>query len=66
VGAMTIELELAKYTIFDREALGARNFKLYPGSSRETTPERIAHEINRSIANITSGNVEFLEDSDLD
>jgi len=57
-------LELAKYTLFDPEALGAANFKLYPGSSREAAPAAVAEEINRSIADILAGNFEVLPDEE--
>lgn len=66
VGIMANELELAKYTLFDPEALGAKNFKLYPGSGRETTPAKMAEQINKSIADVLAGNFEYLEDDQLD
>lgn len=59
-------LELAKYTLFDREAIGATNFKLYPGSSREASPAAVAEEINRSIADILAGNFVVLSDEEPD
>ena len=66
VGMMANELELAKYTIFDPEALGATNFKLFPGSSREITPAAVAEQVNKSIAEILAGNYDLLEDGDLE
>jgi len=63
---MANELELAKYTLFDSQALGANNVKLFPGSSREITPHAIAEQVNRSIADILAGNFELLDDTALD
>ena len=63
---MANELDLAKYTLFDPEALGAKNFKIYPGSSREAAPAMMAEQINKSVTDILAGNFSFLEDDKLD
>ena len=51
-------LEVAKYTLFDRGALGASDFKMFPGTSRDTTPEQVAEEITKAIAQIEAGDYE--------
>jgi hypothetical protein len=54
------QLEIAKHRLFDSDALGASNVKLFPGSDRDTTPERFAEEINRAISRIEAGDFEIV------
>lgn len=52
------QLEVAKKRLFDEDALGATNIKLFPGTSRDTTPEQFAEEINKAISQIEAGDYE--------
>lgn len=58
---MNTELTKAKETLFGPAGLGVSNFKLYPGTSRETTAEDIAKEINQAVAQIASGDFDALD-----
>jgi len=55
-------LEVAKYTLFNGEALAVTDFKAFPGASRENTPEQVAEEITRALAQIESGDFDILPD----
>jgi hypothetical protein len=55
-------LEAAKYTLFDKEAIGATDFKMFPGASRDSTPEQVAEEITKALAQIEAGDFDDLED----
>lgn len=61
---MTTQLDLAMHRLFDEDALHAANIKLYPGSSRDVTPERIAQEVNKAIAQIEAGDFVSVDDFD--
>jgi hypothetical protein len=52
------QLDLAKKRLFDKDALGVTNIKLFPGSSRDTTPEQFAEEINKAISQVEAGGYE--------
>jgi hypothetical protein len=56
------QLEIAKHRLFDGDAIGAVDIKLFPGSDRDTTPERFAEEINRAISRIEAGDFEIVEE----
>lgn len=49
------QLELAKKRLFDDDALAVSNIKLFPGSSRDTTADQFAEQINKSLSQIESG-----------
>jgi len=49
------QLDLAKERLFDKDALGVSNIKLFPGSSRDTTPEQFAEEVNKAISEVEAG-----------
>ena len=55
------KLEMAKKRLFDGEALEATNVKLFPGSSRDTTPEQFAEELNKAISQIEAGEFEEID-----
>lgn len=55
---MGSQLESAKRRLFDAESLNVENVKLFPGSSREATPEQMAEEINKALAQIEAGDYE--------
>ena len=63
-GKMTTQLGVAKHRLFDREALHADNVKLYPGSNRDATPEQMAEQVNKAIAQIDSGDFDTVDHSD--
>lgn len=59
---MGTQLELAKHRLFDRKMLHVSNVKLFPGGDREATPEQMAEQINKAIAQIEAGDFESVED----
>ena len=61
-GSMATQLETAKHRLFDKGALNADNVKLYPGSDRDATPEQMAEQINKAIAQIDAGDYEIVDD----
>jgi hypothetical protein len=61
---MGTQLELAKHILFDKDALDAVNVKLFPGSSRDATPEQMAEQINKTIAQIEAGDYDEVDLSD--
>lgn len=52
------QLEVAKHRLFDEKTLHAANVKLFPGSNREATPEQMAEQVNKAIAQIEVGDYE--------
>ncbi|MET4570628.1 hypothetical protein [Rhodanobacter soli] len=50
---MATNMKKAQELLFD--SLGATNFKMYPGFSRDSTPEEIAGEISNAIEQISGG-----------
>lgn len=57
---MATNMKAAQELLFGTEGLGASNFKMFPGHSREVTPEMIAGEITRAIQDISAGKGEEL------
>lgn len=55
-------LDVAKYRLFNQEALGASNVKMFPGSSRDVTPEQVAEEVMKGIAQIEAGDFDDASD----
>lgn len=55
---MATELELAKNRLYSENGLSVRNIKLFPGSSRDVTPEKIANQINIAISHIEAGDID--------
>lgn len=55
---MATNLKHAQDLLFGKDGLGASNFKLFPGFSREATSEDIAAEIAKSIEAISKGDFE--------
>lgn len=59
---MASNMQLAQELLFGAQGLGASNFKMFPGHSRETTAEEIAAEIVRALQESPSdGDVLALE-----
>lgn len=52
---MSTQLQTAKDTLFGETGLHASNFKMYPGSSREATPELVAAELNKAFQLLKEG-----------
>ena len=59
---MQTQLDMAKHMLFDQDALHVRNIKMYPGSSRDVTPEQMAAQINVAIASLMAGDYEDVTD----
>lgn len=55
---MTTNMKNAQELIFGAGSLGASNFKMFPGSSREATAESIAANVSAALAEIEAGNAE--------
>lgn len=51
-------IELAKRRLFDQSALDLSNFKIYPGTSRDVTPDKFAEEINKMLSQIDAEDFE--------
>lgn len=65
-GDMETQMDVAKHRLFDKEGLDADNIKLFPGTSRDATPEEMAEQVNRAIAQIEAGDYEIVDDLDDD
>ena len=61
---MGSHMELARHLLFDEDGLFAANVKLYPGASRDATPQQFAEQIKKSIAEIEAGDYEEVDLSD--
>lgn len=61
---MVTQLQLATTRLFGAESLRAANFKIFPGNSRDATPEQIAEQINKAISQIETGDFEDINDAD--
>ena len=60
---MQTQLEVAKYSLFDEAALHVRDVKLFPGSDRDVTPEQMAEQVNKAIAQLLAGDFEEMDES---
>lgn len=58
---MKTNMEVAKHRLFDKEGLDVSDIKLFPGSNRDATPEQMAEQINKAIAQIESGTAEEVD-----
>ncbi len=63
---MKSQLEVAKHQLFDESGLNAADIKLFPGSNRDATPEEMAEQIVRVIAQIEAGDFEEVDFDDED
>lgn len=52
---MDTNIKKAQELIFGANGIGASNFKMFPGLSRDVTPDAVAAEILKAIGEITSG-----------
>lgn len=55
---MGSQMEQAKRRLFDAESLNVDNVKLFPGGNREATPEAMAEQVNKALAQITADDYE--------
>jgi hypothetical protein len=56
------QIEIAKHRLFGDGGIDAGEFKIYPGTLRDITPEQIAEQINKSLSHIESGDFDDLND----
>ena len=61
---MNSQLETAKARLFGEEGLRAADIKLYPGSSRDASPEMMAEQVNNVLAQLERGEYEVIESFD--
>jgi hypothetical protein len=59
---MKTQMEIAKHRLFDKNELNARDIKLYPGTRRDATPEQMAEQVNKAIAQIVSGDYDVVDE----
>ena len=57
---MLTQLEAAKNTLFDRDALDVADIKIHPGSSRDATAEQMAEQVNKIVAQLMAGDYDDL------
>lgn len=55
------QIEIAKHRLFDNKSLAATNFGVARGSSRDTTSEQVAEQINRAISQVEAGDYEVAD-----
>jgi hypothetical protein len=55
------QVQKAKDRLYADEGLRASNLKLFPGSVREITPEELAEQINKAVAQIEAGDYDVVE-----
>jgi hypothetical protein len=55
------QMELAKSRLFGDGSLQVSNIKLFPGEARDSTPEQMAEEVKKSLAQIESGDYELVD-----
>lgn len=52
------QVEIAGHRLFDADALGATNFHVFPGASRDSTREQVAEQVNRVLSQLEAGDFE--------
>lgn len=55
------QLEQAKALLFGVGSMEVKNIKLFPGSSRDTTAEEFAKQINNVITSMLNGDAEEVD-----
>jgi hypothetical protein len=58
---MSTQMELAKSRLFGEGSLQVANIKLFPGSDRDSTPEQMAEQVKKSLAQIEAGDYELVD-----
>lgn len=59
---MGAKMEVAKHRLFDGDTLNVADIKLFPGSSRDVTPEQMAEQVSRIISQLENGDYELKDD----
>jgi hypothetical protein len=59
---MGTQVQLAGKRLFDADALGVKNIKLFPGSSRDISAEQLAREINKVLSELAAGDASTVEE----
>lgn len=57
------QLEMAQQALFGTDGLRVANVKLFPGSDRDITPERMAAQINQVLAELPDSDYENITSS---
>lgn len=55
---MATQMKAVRELLFGAQGLGASNFKMFPGFSREATPEMIANDITNALNEVLNGDAE--------
>ena len=58
---MKTQLEVTKHRLFSEEGLRVANIKLFPGSNRETSGEKVGEQLNKAIAQLEVGDYEIVD-----
>jgi anthranilate/para-aminobenzoate synthase component I len=61
---MSHHIQLAQKRLFDKGSSGLTNLKLFPGTSRDTTSEQFAEQINRVVSQIDAGDFSVVNVAD--
>ncbi|HXA39649.1 MAG TPA: hypothetical protein VNW53_11660 [Phenylobacterium sp.] len=61
---MSTQTDIAKRRLFGDDGLHASNFKLFPGTSREKTPQQIAEQVNKIVTQLEEGDFEEVQSED--
>lgn len=61
---MMTQLEAAKHLLFDKDGLDVADVKLFPGNNRDATPEQMAEQLNKALAQILDGDYDEISDED--
>lgn len=61
---MASQLEATKRRLFTKAELDVSNIKLFPGSNRDATAEKVAEQVIRAIAQIEAGDFDKVEIND--
>ncbi len=61
VETMADQVQLAQNRLYGDSGLKVSDMKLFPGSSRDVTKEDFAEQINKSLAEIESGDYDLVD-----
>lgn len=62
--SMASEIQKLKDRLYGTGGLQARNIGIFPGTNPHATPEDVAREINKALAQLEVGDYEIVPDSD--
>ena len=63
---MDTQVGIAKSRLYGEGGLGVSDFKMFPGESRDVTPEQMAGVLNKALAQLEAGDYELVDGSDND